>query len=264
MVKDLVSVIIPLYNSRDYIDETIQSVLEQTYQKFEIIIIDDQSKDGSFEFVKDKYELYENISVHRQEKNCGGPAWGRNLGVRLAEGEFIAFLDADDIWGRQKLELQLEIMKKNHILFCSTLKEEFIGKIGKEKLCVEYKKQDIEIKKIDHNKLLQKNIIPNSSVLLHSLLFDGISFIEDKEYIAVEDFLCWLMIHQKIEYSVQIQSPLLYYRILETSISRSKYSMFKKVKRLLANYKINGKGLGCMQYFYLFTYIIKSAWQRVI
>ena len=103
-----ISVIIPVYNCDRYLGEAIESVLKQTYQPSEIIIIDDGSTDKSAEVAKSfgdliKYELQEN----------GGAATARNRGTELATGDYFAFLDADDLWTENKLKLQIEAFNKN-------------------------------------------------------------------------------------------------------------------------------------------------------
>ena len=99
MKKPLVSVIIPTYNSAGYIEEALESVFEQTLQDFEIIVVDDGSTDGTGEVLR-KYG--DRIRYIYQENN--GPASARNGGIRVARGEYIAFLDADDLWVSTKLE----------------------------------------------------------------------------------------------------------------------------------------------------------------
>ena len=98
-----VSVIIPAYNAEAFIADTVQSVLDQTYQDFEIIVVDDGSKDGTVAALE---PFGSRVHVHTQTN--GGVARARNAGVALASGEFIAFLDADDLWLPQKLERQPE------------------------------------------------------------------------------------------------------------------------------------------------------------
>jgi glycosyltransferase involved in cell wall biosynthesis len=103
-----ISVIIPTYNSAHYLREAIESVLDQTYKDLEIIVIDDGSTDNTKEIVK----TYMDRIIFLQQANSG-PARARNLGIQKSSGEFVAFLDADDIWYPEKLERQIEIFLKN-------------------------------------------------------------------------------------------------------------------------------------------------------
>lgn len=113
----LVTVICPMYNSSEFVKETIESVLNQTYQNFEMIIVDDLSTDNSTEIVK-KYDD-KRIILLSNEKNSGA-AESRNKALRHAKGKWIAFLDSDDLWYPDKLEKQLEFMVKNNIHFSFT------------------------------------------------------------------------------------------------------------------------------------------------
>ncbi|HFF5272228.1 TPA: glycosyltransferase family 2 protein, partial [Acinetobacter baumannii] len=110
---NLVSIITPSYNSAKYIGKTIDSVISQTYKKWELIIIDDCSTDSSVEIIKD-YENKDNRIKLIQLKENSGAAVARNTGIQLARGRFIAFLDSDDSWLPEKLEKQLKFMLINN------------------------------------------------------------------------------------------------------------------------------------------------------
>jgi glycosyltransferase involved in cell wall biosynthesis len=102
-----ISVIIPIYNGEIFLEDAIKSVLNQNYDNFECIVVDDGSTDGSAVIAK-KYER--NIYLHQEHKNV---AAARNLGIQKASGEYLAFLDADDIWDINKLEIQINYMEEN-------------------------------------------------------------------------------------------------------------------------------------------------------
>lgn len=114
---ELVSIIVPAYNCEKYINATIDSILNQTYSKFEIIVIDDYSTDSTAELVK-KYN--DERIVYLINDKQSGAAFSRNRGIRHARGEYIAFLDGDDIWSSTKLEEQLHFMKTNRYGFSCT------------------------------------------------------------------------------------------------------------------------------------------------
>lgn len=117
-----VSVIIPVYNSEKYLAEAIDSVLAQTYQDFELIIVDDGSTDHSREIAKS----YPKVKYIYQENR--GVAAARNYGIKQAKGEFLAFLDADDLWLPEKLALQMEVFAKEPSLEIVTgFVEQFIS-----------------------------------------------------------------------------------------------------------------------------------------
>ena len=121
MEKGLVSIIMPSYNTAPYIRETIQSVLDQTYQNWELIIIDDCSTDNTDEVVASIKD--ERIRYYHNEKNSGA-AVSRNRAIREAKGRWIAFLDSDDLWMPEKLEKQISFMEKNGYSFSYTNYEE--------------------------------------------------------------------------------------------------------------------------------------------
>ena len=110
--QPLVSVVIPTYNRADLIPRAIASVSSQSYQNFEIIVVDDNSQDDTEKVVREIANQDSRISYHRHSSNLGGSA-ARNTGIKQATGKYIAFLDSDDIWLPQKLELQLKAIAKN-------------------------------------------------------------------------------------------------------------------------------------------------------
>lgn len=114
MVDDLVSIIMPSWNTGNYIAESIQSVIDQTYKKWELLIVDDCSTDNTDEIVKTFKDG--RIRYLKNEKNMGA-ALTRNRALREAQGEWIAFLDSDDIWMPEKLEKQIGFMKDRNIVF---------------------------------------------------------------------------------------------------------------------------------------------------
>ncbi len=114
MVDGLVSVIMPSWNTAEYIGDSIQSVLNQTYSNWELLIVDDCSSDNTDEVVKSFQD--ERIIYLKNETNSGA-ALTRNRALREAKGEWIAFLDSDDLWSPQKLEHQISFMKENGYVF---------------------------------------------------------------------------------------------------------------------------------------------------
>lgn len=117
-MNDLVSIIMPSYNTAQFIKETIESVLKQTYSHWELIIIDDCSNDNTDEVVKEY--LYDGrIHYIKNEVNYGA-AVSRNRALKEAKGKWIAFLDSDDLWEKDKLQLQISFMKENNYFFSYT------------------------------------------------------------------------------------------------------------------------------------------------
>lgn len=112
MKKGLVSIIMPSYNSEKYISESIDSILKQKYTQWELLIIDDCSTDNTRIVVNEYLDKYKNIKYIILEKNSG-PSVARNKGIELSEGEYIAFLDSDDLWKENKLTTQVKLMEIN-------------------------------------------------------------------------------------------------------------------------------------------------------
>jgi len=132
--EKLVSVIMPLFNAEKTIKASVQSVLNQTYKKIELIIVDDHSLDLSFSIAKEIENKDARIKVLHLSKNCGAGV-ARNIGIKIAKGNYIAFLDADDQWKKEKIELQVDAFKKtNASLICSgyTIVDEDYNTIGKK------------------------------------------------------------------------------------------------------------------------------------
>lgn len=115
--EDLVSIIVPVYNAEEFINDTIKTVQDQTYKNWELIMIDDCSTDRSTEQIL-KYKS-DKIKLIKLKKNSGA-AICRNTGMKEAKGRYIAFLDADDLWKKEKLEVQLEFMKDKKCAFSFT------------------------------------------------------------------------------------------------------------------------------------------------
>lgn len=114
MVDGLVSIIMPSWNTGRFIAESIQSVINQTYTNWELLIVDDCSTDNTDEVVA--FFNDERIKYFHNEKNSGA-ALTRNKAIREAQGEWIAFLDSDDLWNPKKLEYQIKFMKKHKLVF---------------------------------------------------------------------------------------------------------------------------------------------------
>lgn len=120
-IKNLVSIIMPSYNTGAFIEESIQSVLNQTYSNWELIIVDDCSTDNTLEILEKIND--DRIIVLKNDKNSGA-AVSRNKALKKAKGQWVAFLDSDDLWYPQKLEKQLSFMKRNGYYFSYTNYEE--------------------------------------------------------------------------------------------------------------------------------------------
>ena len=126
--ETLISIITPVYNAEEYIEQTIQTILNQTYQNWELLLVDDCSTDQSATIIQ-RYQIEEpnRIQYHRMETNSGA-AQSRNRGIEEAKGKYIAFIDADDLWEPTKLACQIEFMKKEKYDFSCRSEERRVGK----------------------------------------------------------------------------------------------------------------------------------------
>jgi len=191
----LVSVVIPAYNSEKYIDKAINSVLNQTYQDFEIIIIDDGSVDNTRQIIENTNDS--RIKYIYQENS--GPAAARNNGIKNASGEYIAFLDSDDVWLPEKLEKQIKILKKESDI-CLVFTAFVMQDEGKEK-------KEIYRFKTYKNEKLVKNLLLNpmatvpypSTVMIKKSYLDMVGYFDTELYTS-EDWDLWMRLATKANF----------------------------------------------------------------
>ena len=216
----MISIIIPLYNAENYILDALCSALIQEVKK-EIIIIDDCSTDNSLEtvldYVKNNHNVLKDktrIIVRKNSKNLG-VAKTRNLGVDIARGDYVAYLDADDMWTSDKLKRQLDLIKEKNADIC-TASREMIDENGEsEGLIIGFEKEEITLKDLKHS-----NHINCSAVLAKKELMKKYPMRHDKD--AHEDYYVWLTAVKEGAKVCNIDEPLLKYRNLKNSKSHNK------------------------------------------
>jgi teichuronic acid biosynthesis glycosyltransferase TuaG len=206
-----VSVIMPLYNSSKA-DESINSVIMQSYKNWELIITDDCSNFESFEGLKNKYSPDKRIKFFRLSENSG-PAVARNNSIKKSKGEFIAFLDSDDIWLPNKLKVQLKIMLENEYSFSYTafLRISETGNKISEMLPM----QSI----VDYTRLLKTCDIGCSTVMLNRSYFKDVFM---PNIAKRQDYALWLKLLKTSEFAYGIDMVLTHYRIMGDSVSSNK------------------------------------------
>lgn len=218
MIEDLVSIITPLYNSEKYISETIESVLKQSYNKWEMLIVDDCSTDSGLGIVKKYSEKDSRIKYAKMDKNSGA-ALCRNKAIELAEGEFIAFLDSDDLWLENKLEKQIRFMKKNDYAITFHNYEQ----INEESMSLN-KIIKIPKKPVSYRRYLLTNPIGCLSGM-YSVKKIG------KQYMPIlqnrEDTAFWLKLLKVEKYIYGINENLAQYRVRKNSLSSKKIKLIK-------------------------------------
>jgi glycosyltransferase involved in cell wall biosynthesis len=218
----VISVIVPTYNSGNYIREALDSVLCQTYTDYEIIIIDDGSTDDTGKIIK---ECYPTVSYYYIEQK--GAACARNYGIRKARGELVAFLDADDRWLPEKLEKQsvlFDIDKKLGLVFTEN---HFFNEHGIIDTGIN-KRNMLMSGDVVKNIFLNSYVVTSTVMVLRSAL-DAVGMFEEGLAVAEDDNL-WMRLAMK--YGIElIDEPLVLYRITEGSLSRTRSKVFEGVKK---------------------------------
>jgi glycosyltransferase involved in cell wall biosynthesis len=198
----MVSVVVSTYNRSDLIGETIRSILDQTHRNLELIIVDDGSIDNTEKVVN---SFSDSRIQYIYTENWGGPARPRNIGIKRAMGSYLAFLDADDYWKENKLEIQLKHFNSPNIVGVGAQ----AIKIGD--LTFHREKRVTGDLTLDFNGLLQCGTATLSSLVVRNI---GFLFDEDEAFKFVEDFDFQLAITLKRGKQIKILSePLIYYRI---------------------------------------------------
>lgn len=230
--ESLVSVIMPAYNCEKYIEDAINSVLEQTYSNLELIVIDDGSKDKTIDIIKRISKQDDRVKLVKNEKNLGVSAT-RNKGISLAKGDWIAFLDSDDIWKKTKLEKQMQNANKTGAQFLFT-GVTYINEDGEPYSGI------FEVPSIvSYKKLLRQNVITCSSVLIKKRFFDTIKMEKDDMH---EDYAVWLRILKTGICAYGINEPLIIYRISRNSKSGNKIKTIKMTYKVFRFIGINQVG----------------------
>lgn len=213
--QPLVSVVMPAYNCEKFIAQAINSVIGQTYENWELFIIDDCSTDNTAELVNsfdDKRIFY------LKNADNSGPAVSRNMGIDAAKGEYIAFLDSDDIWLSEKLERQIGFMEENKVNFSCTAygKIDSAGNVIGKKI-VPYRKAGYK------RCLYYGNCIGNSTAVYK--VGEGKIFVPQIR--KRNDFALWLKVLKREKFCFGMKNVLSYYRVRENSISSDKKSLIK-------------------------------------
>ncbi|WP_299248790.1 glycosyltransferase family 2 protein [uncultured Lacinutrix sp.] len=228
-MKALVSIITPLYNSEAFIGETIKSILNQTYTNWELLLIDDFSTDNTISIVNDFIFKNENIKLITNETNQGA-AISRNKGIMAAKGDYIAFLDADDLWKSEKLEKQIVFMQNQDcdVCFCSY---EQIDESGKP-----LNKLVKALPILSYKKYLKSNYIGNLTGIYNAKKLGKITSPNLRKR---QDWLLWLnAIKASGQPAKSVQESLAFYRVHKNAMSSNKIALLKH------NYWVYKKGLG--------------------
>ena len=250
MQEGLVSIVTPVYNAEKFIKETIDSVISQTYKNWEMILVDDCSSDSSAEIIDEYVKSDSRIKYMKNAENSGA-AVSRNTGIEAANGQYIAFVDSDDVWESEKLEKQLEFMKENRYGFTFT-SYRYVMEDGSVT-----DKTARAIEKINYNGLLKNTVIGCSTVVIDKKITGDFRMPLLRRG---QDTATWLQILKKIDYAYGLDIPLVKYRKVSNSISSNK---FKALKRTWNIYR-NVEHLGLIKSCYVFCcYAFNAVMRRI-
>ena len=224
---DYVDIIMPNFNKGNFLVESIKSVLDQSYKKWFLYIIDDNSDDGSKKIIENFEKKNQNIKTFFLNKNKG-PGFCRNYGMRVSSSEYIAFIDSDDVWLKNKLETQLSFMKKNDFEFTYSDYIPFIQKGADKKIL---KKTNLK-NKFRFSEFILNSSINSSTMIISRKIIDNLKF---KNVKRLEDYLFKCQILKKGFIAYKVNNNLAYYRILNNSRSSN------KIRNIVYLWKINKK-----------------------
>ena len=226
--EELVSIIVPVYNSEKFIKDTIKTVEEQTYKSWELLLINDCSTDNSKEIIKEYANKDKRIKLINLEENSGA-AVARNKGIELAEGRYIAFLDADDLWNKDKLKRQVEFMKNNNYVFSFT-GYEFANEdgIGNGKIVtVPFK--------INYKQALKNTTIWTSTVMFDIKKLGGRELIKMPNVRRGQDTATWWKVLKTGIDAYGLNETLSLYRRSNNTLSSNKIKALKRTWNLYRN-----------------------------
>lgn len=245
MRNDYISIITPTYNSSKYITETIVSVINQTHKEFELIIVDDCSSDNTVNIIKSFVAIDNRIRLFENTENKGA-AFARNFALNKSKFNYLAFIDSDDVWLKDKLERQISFMYSNSISFS------FTGYLIMDKL------GNLTGKTVDtkqkgsfsyEDMLAKKATLGCSTVMLNKNSFKDL--LQMPELRTGQDYAFWLKLLKNTHNKAHILPIILTkYRIVPDSISRNK---FKKAKRQWLIYRKN-ENLNFIKSIYYFCF----------
>lgn len=241
-MQELVSIITPAYNSGRFIGMAIESVQNQTYSFWEMLIADDGSVDETKDIV-DQYAQNDGRIVWIPSEKNTGAAGARNRAIKLAKGRYFAFLDSDDQWKKNKLEKQLNFMKVSDIAFSFTAYEILVPD-GTKLVSVP--------EKVNYAQYMKDTIIGCLTVMIDTSLINEVQFVEIKRD---HDSMTWARLLRQVDYAYGLNESLSYYRRVKGSISNNKL-------RAVKNHWVNCRTIEKVPFFkccYYFMFYIVHA-----
>jgi glycosyltransferase involved in cell wall biosynthesis len=224
MLQGTVTVVIPVYNGQRFIRRAVDSILKQTYPVTQIIVVDDGSKDATCSIVESEYS--DQVILLRQQN--GGPAKARNAGLRIAIGEFIAFLDADDWWEPEKISTQVKVLREHPAA---------VGNYTGLRVMSDEGAHLIDLKPVDHTTLWPtlrwcNPGVPPSSVLLRRAVLEELGGGFNERQLGSEDWNLWFRLITKGPFCV-CPEPLTDYRSSAGGLSGDANHMYNDFMKML-------------------------------
>lgn len=230
-MKDLVSIITPIFNCDQFIEEAIKSVIVQTYKNWEMIIVDDFSTDNSLKIIKDFSKKESRIRLIQNKKN-NGSGISRNKAIKIASGRYIAFLDSDDIWHKDKLKIQITLMKKNNWCFSHT-SYGYISEKGETIKSTFH----VSNKPVTYSRLLKRTEISCLTAVYDQELIGKFYMSNHKNK---QDYFLWLSILKRGNKSYPIDTELGFYRQRKNSNTNQKSKLLlSHISFLMNTQKMN-------------------------
>ena len=213
-LKKTVSIILPNFNSSEFVSSSINSIKNQTYKNWNLIIIDDCSTDNSKNIIN-KYKNFKNITIIKLNKNKG-PSFCRNYAMRISKSKYISFIDSDDTWVKTKLEKQIFFMEKNNLMFTYTDYIPFFEINGKKK----YKNRTTVKNYFNYKTFIRNSAINTTTMIIARSILLSHRF---KKIELLEDYLFKCELLKSNNVASKFNENLAYYRILEKSRSSIKF-----------------------------------------
>ena len=253
-MSSLVSIITPCFNSEKYISQAVQSVISQTHENWELLLVDDCSSDETFSIISNYASHDKRVKAFKLDKNSGTGV-ARNFAIQEAQGNYIAFLDADDLWKPEKLEKQLSFMQTQKIPFTFSFYETIdeAGNLRNETITTP--------SKITYQQLYFCNWIGNLTGIYSVDFFDKIPISSIKKR---QDWMMWLQIVKQIQTGIPVPESLAYYRVREDSISASKWKLIAFNFKVYRDFHKRNFFMACldtMQFLYV-QLIIKPKYKK--
>ena len=226
-IEDLVSIVLPVYNCEKFLEETIKTIQNQTYTNWEALFVNDCSKDKSAEIIKEASIKDNRIKLINLNENSVA-AIARNTGMEKARGRYIAFLDSDDLWDKEKLEKQLKFIKEGNYAFTFT-SYEFVTEDGTK---------TGKIVRVP-DKINYKQALKNTTIFTSTVIFDaktlGKELIKMPNVKRGQDSATWWKVLKNGNIAYGLDENLSFYRRSENTLSSNKFKALKRTWNLYRN-----------------------------